>query len=143
MAEIVNISYVGSGAESQVYIPKDDALITNSFIYTQFGDPNDSIEYFIYDTSGNLLDKVYNAIDYKPSSTVNPTTDLYSSITLDPQRDLASRGYNRGALDIQYNFLRNLFNSSFSKKVFRVKFNWLILFLLFLKNYCKVLILFL
>lgn len=115
MAEIVNISYIGSGTESQAYMPKDDALITNSFIYTQFGDPNDSIEYFIYDENGNLLDRVYNTTDYKPSSAVNPTTDLYSSITLDPQRDLASRGYNRGALDIQYNFLRNLFNSSYGK----------------------------
>ena len=115
MAEIVNISYIGSGTETQVYSPKDNSLITNSFIYTQFGDPNDSIEYFIYDASGNLLDKVYNAADYKPSSVVNPTTELYSSITLDPQKDLASRGFNRGTLDIQYNFLRNLFNSAYGR----------------------------
>ena len=113
MAEIVNISYIGSGTELQTYIPSDDALITNSFIYTQFGDPNDSIEYFIYDSVGNLLDKVYNAIDYKPDSTVNPTTELYSSIALDPKKDLESRGYNRGTLEIQYNFLRNLFNSAY------------------------------
>lgn len=115
MAEIVNISYIGSGTESQVYTPKDDALITNSFIFTQFGDPNDSIEYFIYDSVGNLLDSIYNTTDYKPDSTVNPTTDLYSSITLDPKKDLESRGYNRGTLEIQYNFLRNLFNSAYGK----------------------------
>jgi hypothetical protein len=113
MAEIVNISYIGSGAELQTYMPSDNALITNSFIYTQFGDLNDSIEYFIYDSSGNLLDAVYNATDYKPDTTVNPTTALYSSLILDPKRDLESRGYNRGALEIQYNFLRNLFNSSY------------------------------
>jgi len=115
MAEIVNISYIGSGTESQVYTPKDDALITNSFIFTQFGDPNDSIEYFIYDSVGNLLEKVYNATGYKPDSTVNPTTELYSSIALDPKKDLESRGYNRGTLEIQYNFLRNLFNSAYGK----------------------------
>jgi hypothetical protein len=115
MAEIVNISYIGSGTESQAYMPKDDALITNSFIYTQFGDPNDSIEYFIYDSVGNLLDKVYNATDYTPSPGMNPTSGLYSSFTLDPQKDLLSRGYNRGTLDIQYNFLRNLFNSAYGK----------------------------
>ena len=113
MAEIVNISYIGSGAELQTYMPSDNALITNSFIYTQFGDLNDSIEYFIYDSSGNLLDAIYNATDYKPDTTVNPTTALYSSLILDPKRDLESRGYNRGALEIQYNFLRNLFNSSY------------------------------
>ena len=113
MAEIVNISYIGSGTETQVYTPKDDSLITNSFIYTQFGDPNDSVEYFIYDTNGTLLDKVYNASGYKPSSPVNPTTGLYSSVTIDPKTDLESRGFNRGTLDIQYNFLRNLFNSTY------------------------------
>jgi len=113
MAEIVNISYLGSGTESQNYSQKDDSLITNSFIYTQFGDPNDSIEFFISDLNGSLLDKVYNASGYTPSPSINPSTGLFSSLTLDPQKDLASRGYTRGSLNIQYNFLRNLFNSSY------------------------------
>ena len=115
MAEIVNISYIGSGTETQVYTPKDDSLITNSFIYTQFGDQNDGIEYFIYDANGILLDKVYNATDYTPASPVNATTGLYDSINLDPKKDLESRGFNRGTLDIQYNFLRNLFSSAYGR----------------------------
>ena len=115
MAEIVNISYLGSGTESQNYSQKDDSLITNSFIYTQFGDPNDSIEFFISDLNGSLLDKVYNASEYTPSPSINPSTGLFSSLTLDPQKDLASRGYTRGSLNIQYNFLRNLFNSSYGR----------------------------
>jgi hypothetical protein len=115
MTEIVNISYVGSGIETQTYTEKDNSLITNSFIYTQFGDPKDSIEYFIYDGTGNLIDKVYNSTSYKPNSSVNSSTDLYGSIILDPKSDLLSRGFNRGTLDIQYNFLRNLFNSSYGK----------------------------
>ena len=113
MAEIVNIAYTGQGAEIQMYSSKDDALITNSFIYTQFGDPNDNIEFFISDANGNLLDKVYNATEYIPSPGINPTTGLFRSLTLDPQKDLSSRGYTRGNLNIQYNFLRNLFNSSY------------------------------
>ena len=113
MAEIINILYTGEGVESQNYNAKDNSLITNSFINTQFGDPNDSIEYFIYDTTGTLLDSVYNASNYTPSPSVNPITNLYNSITLDPKNDLAANGYNRGTLNIQYNFLRNLFNSSY------------------------------
>lgn len=115
MAEIVNISYIGSGNESQNYNQKDNSLITNSFIYTKFGDPNDTIEFFINDLNGTLIDKVYNANEYIPSPSINPSTELYSSITLDPQKDLASRGFTRGSLNIQYNFLRNLFNSSYGK----------------------------
>ena len=115
MAEIVNISYTGEGLETQNYSAKDNSLITNSFIYTQFGDPNDSIEYFIYDTTGTLIDSVYNANNYTPSPSVNPITNLYNSITLDPKNDLAANGYDRGTLNIQYNFLRNLFNSSYGR----------------------------
>jgi hypothetical protein len=113
MAEIVNISYTGEGLESQNYSAKDNSLITNSFIYTKFGDPNDVIEYFIYDTTGTLIDRVYNASNYTPSPSINPVSGLYSSITLDPKNDLAANGYDRGTLNIQYNFLRNLFNSSY------------------------------
>jgi hypothetical protein len=115
MAEIVNISYTGEGLESQIYSAKDNSLITNSFIYTKFGDPNDVIEYFIYDTTGTLIDRVYNASNYTPSPSVNPVSGLYSSITLDPKNDLAANGYDRGTLNIQYNFLRNLFNSTYGK----------------------------
>jgi len=115
MAEIVNISYLGSGIESQNYSQKDDSLITNSYIYTNFGDPNDNIEFFISDLNGIILDKVYNASGYIPSPSINPSTGLFNSITIDPQKDLASRGYTRGSLNIQYNFLRNLFNSSYGR----------------------------
>jgi hypothetical protein len=115
MAEIVNILYTGEGIESQNYSVKDNSLITNSFINTKFGDPNDVIEYFIYDTTGILIDTVYDASNYTPSPSVNPVSGLYSSITLDPKNDLAANGYDRGTLNIQYNFLRNLFNSSYGR----------------------------
>jgi len=115
MAEIVNIVYTGEGVESQNYSEKDNSLITNSFIYTKFGDPNDVIEYFIYDTTDTLLDRIYNASNYIPSPSVNPVSGLYSSITLDPKKDLEANGYDRGTLNIQYNFLRNLFNSTYGR----------------------------
>jgi hypothetical protein len=113
MAEIVNIVYNGNGVEAQDYSQKDKALITDNFINVSFGDPNDYIEYFIYDSNQTLLDKNYDAKEYYPNRTDNPVTNTYSSIALDPKADLSSRGYNRGSLNIQYNFLRNLFNSSY------------------------------
>ena len=115
MAEIVNISYIGPGVEAQNYSAKDDSLITNSYIYTQFGDPNDYVELFIYDQNNTLLDKVYNATSYKPGNSQNPTTGLHNQIVLDPQGDLTARGYDRGTLSIQYNFHRNLFNSAYGQ----------------------------
>lgn len=113
MAEIVNIIYNGNGIEAQDYTAKDAALITDNFINVSFGNQNDYIEYFIYDTNQSLLDKNYDARNYYPNLTDNAVTNTYTSITLDPQKDLSSRGYTRGSLNIQYNFLRNLFNSNY------------------------------
>lgn len=113
MAEIINIVYNGNGVESQNYNQKDSALIADNFINVEFGDPNDYIEYFIYDSNQTLLDSNYDAKNYYPNLTANPTNDTYTSISLEPEKDLKSRGYNRGTLNIQYNFLRNLFNSKF------------------------------
>jgi len=116
MAEIVNISYIGAGNETQTYSQKDDALITNNTIYSKFGDPNDYIEYFIYDLNNQLIDYNYDANNYYPGrGASNPVTQQYGTINLDPQSDLKSRGYDRGSLNIQYNFHRNLFNSSYGR----------------------------
>ena len=113
--EIVNISYNGSGFEYQDYSVKDDGLVLTNFIYSSFGENSDVIEYHIYDENGLLLTTEYSAIVYYPDR-VNAQSDLYSSIELDPREDLKSKGYNRGTLNIQYNFLRNLFNSSTNSK---------------------------
>ena len=113
--EIVNIRYNGSGYEYQDYSVKDDGLVLTNFIYSSFGEDNDVIEYHIYDENGLLLTTEYSATVYYPDR-VNSKSDLYSSIELDPKSDLNSKGYNRGSLNIQYNFLRNLFNSSTNSK---------------------------
>jgi hypothetical protein len=113
--ELVNITYNGPGVQEQTYLDQDVQLLTSNFINAQFGNPNDYIESFIYDITGQLLQSNYNALDYYPNLTANPQTNLYSSISLDPKSDLQKSGYNRGALNIQYNFLTNLFNSQYGK----------------------------
>jgi hypothetical protein len=111
--ELVNITYSGEGFQSQDLTPLDKQLVTSNFINSQFGAPEDYLELYIYDENNNLLDFDYDAFDYYPYLTANPKNNTYSALTLDPEKDLKNRGYNRGNLNIQYNFYKRLFNSAF------------------------------
>jgi hypothetical protein len=111
--ESVNISYTGEGVQSQDLSFQDKQLVTSNFINSQFGDINDYLELYIYDENNNLLQSDYNAFDYYPYLTINPQNNTYSNLILDPEKDVKNRGYNRGILNVQYNFYKNLFNSSF------------------------------
>jgi hypothetical protein len=111
--ELVNIIYSGEGFQSQDLTPLDKQLVTSNFINSQFGAEEDYLELYIYDENNNLLDVDYDAFDYYPYLTANPKNNTYSSLTLDPEKDLKNRGYNRGNLNIQYNFYKRLFNSAF------------------------------
>jgi hypothetical protein len=115
--ELVNITYAGKGPTYQEYSSKDTNLVVSNFINSEFGAPEDTIEYVIYDSVGNFVDINYDATDYYPNSDKqNPTTKLYQSIILDPKADAASRGLNRGQLNISYNFTKNLFNSGYNSQ---------------------------
>jgi len=111
--ELVNITYSGEGFQSQDLNPLDKQLVTSNFINSQFGEASDYLELYIYDENNNLLDIDYDAFDYYPYLTANPKNNTYSTLTLDPEKDLKNRGYNRGNLNIQYNFYKRLFNSAF------------------------------
>jgi hypothetical protein len=115
MAELVNIVNNGTGIESQIYTEKDDSLIVSNNIFAKYGAENDRIECFIYDLNNNIVDRQYEFRDYIPSPTVDAATGLYEYLKVDPKKDLQSRGFNRGTLTIQYNFLKNLFNSSYGR----------------------------
>ena len=106
--ELVNITYAGEGFQSQDLNPLDRQLVTSNFINSQFGAPEDYLELYIYDENSSLLDFDYDAFDYYPYLTANPKNNTYSSLTLDPEKDLKNRGYNRGNLNIQYNFYKSL-----------------------------------
>jgi len=113
--ELVNIKYAGNGFEYQDYSQKDNNLVLTNYIYSKFGREEDYIEYHIYNENFSLLDSAYDAINYYPDN-VRSEDNLYSSIDLKPKEDLRDRGYDRGTLNIQYNFLRRLFNSSRSNR---------------------------
>lgn len=111
--ELVNITYAGEGVQIQDLSTADKQLVNTNFINSQFGAAEDYLELYIYDENGNLLDLDYDAFDYYPYLTANPQNNTYSSLTLDPEKDLKNRGFNRGALRAQYNFYKKLFNSGF------------------------------
>ena len=111
--ELVNISYAGEGKQPVELTPSDSQLVVSNFINSSFGADNDYMELFIYDQSGQLLDQDYDAFDYYPFLLNNPQNNTFSALTLDPERDLKNRGFNRGSLNSQYNFYKKLFNSQF------------------------------
>jgi hypothetical protein len=111
--ELVNIIYSGEGKQPVELTPVDQQLVTSNFINSSFGADGDYMELYIYDQSNQLLDVDYDAFDYYPFLLNNPKNDTYSALTLDPERDLRNRGFNRGNLNVQYNFYKKLFNSQF------------------------------
>jgi len=114
--ELVNITYYGEGKQPIELTPLDLSLVTTNFINSSFGAANDYIELCIYDQQGTLIDVDYDAFDYYPFLLNNPQNNTYSALTLDPEKDLRNRGYNRGNLTVQYKFYKKLFNSQFNTR---------------------------
>jgi len=113
--ELVNINYSGNGVQTPDLSIIDKPLVNSSYINSSFGEANDYLELYIYSETGDLLTLDYDAFDYYPYLTSNPKNNTYSSLTLDPETDVKNRGYNRGNLNIQYNFYKKLFNSAYGK----------------------------
>ena len=113
--ELVNITYSGEGRQPIELTPQDQQLVTSNFINSSFGADNDYIELFIYDQQNTLIDVDYDAFDYYPFLLNNPQNNTYSALTLEPEKDLRNRGYNRGNLTVQYNFYKRLFNSAYER----------------------------
>jgi hypothetical protein len=84
----------------------EDLNLLQSEVKNQtFGFENDYIEYFTYDTSGNLINSNYNYKDFKLpfNSYLTPGAKL-PKIEIDPVQDLKNLGYISGEFITQYNF---------------------------------------
>ena len=110
--EVVNVSYLGSDGQYQNYSPFDTALINTSLITTSFGTPNDYVEYFIKDQSGVVISSNYYTTKYNVGSGVDPITNTTNKLELDPEADARASGYNRGVVNVKYNFLTKWLLSS-------------------------------
>ena len=103
--EVVEVRYIGSDDQYQTYAPSDVALINVNTIIGNYGAPNDYIEYFIKDLSNTVLSANYYATQYQlDNSVVDPVTRTTTQLYLDPETDARNLGYNRGIVNVKYNF---------------------------------------
>jgi hypothetical protein len=103
--ELVDIRYIGSNDQYQTYSPQDIALINTNTIIGRYGAPNDYIEYFIKDLGNTVIDANYYATQYQlENAVVDPITGTTTQLYLDPEKDARILGYNRGVVNVKYNF---------------------------------------
>jgi len=94
------------------YSPNQSGLIVNSEIPTVFNPSENYIEYTVIGVKNNTNFTSYSYTAYlTPDNTIIDTGSL-STIDIDAERDLISRGYNQGSYDVIYKFLNNELNSS-------------------------------
>ena len=100
----------------QTFNEADNAVIPNFIVDTTFNQKTDIIEFFVYDANKNLINVNYNYIDW--ASHNPPVNGVFTSITLDPQKDLINLGLDNGELNTVYNFISNQLGSSISSKYY-------------------------
>ena len=116
--EITNISSLDrTSFLNQDYKSKDETLLNALEVNNEFGNPEDKIEIHIISPNGDVIESVYDFRNYKLSNDTQ-NGSLYNQIGLDPKSDLESFGYFSGQYDVNYNFYRNLFLSSYTSNFF-------------------------
>ena len=97
----------------------DQSIIPNEDVVSAFTPNKDIVEYWVYDLNLNLINGVYNFIDY--NLVQNPTSEGEidtSTVELSPVEDAFNLGYETGKLYSVYNFLRYQLSSSSDNKYY-------------------------
>jgi len=116
--EITNISSLDRNTfVNQDYNPKDEILLNALEVNSEFGNPGDTIEIHIIGPNDEVIESVYDFGNYTITNTLQDTS-LYNQIELDPKSDLESFGYFSGQYDVNYNFYRQLFLSSYTSNYY-------------------------
>jgi hypothetical protein len=116
--EITNISSLDRTTfVNQDYNPKDETLLNALEVNSEFGNPEDKIEIHIIGPNEEVIESIYDFGNYTIANTLQDTS-LYNQIELDPKSDLESFGYFSGQYDVNYNFYRQLFLSSYTSNYF-------------------------
>lgn len=110
--ETVDVRYIGSNGQYQTYSPQDTALINTALITANFGGPQDYIEYFVKDLQGQVVGGTYFTTQYDIGSLVDPVTGTTQQIILDPERDIKLLGFDRGIVNVKYNFFTRQLESA-------------------------------
>lgn len=109
--ELVDVQYLGNTPDYQVYSDQDKNLINKVNVNGVFGGVGDYIEYFIYDLNDQIIAQNYNVTSYTLDPNVLAANGTYTSLNLDPEQDVRDSGFNRGAVAIKYNFLKQVLSS--------------------------------
>lgn len=109
MADVVNIKQINPNTfEFQEYSSADTSLISSLDINSNFDPDFDYLEYFVYDLNNNIV--------FQNTSGYPNFTLLDNQVSVDPEANLISSGYNQGTYNTLYNFLSNkLGSNSFTK----------------------------
>ena len=111
MAEIINITSLDPNTfEFQDYSISDSSLITSFETETSFNSQKDIIEYFIYDINNNILYE--NTFGFPRYKLIN------NLVSIDPEGDLKSLGYDEGQYNTLYNFVSPKLASNVSSRYF-------------------------
>ena len=116
MAEIVVNKITGDVIEG--YDQKDLSLIPAFEATSQFTPSTDNVEFSIYNEQGLLEYINYNYKKYQVTLNYSSQNNSVSTVTVDPEKDLLSNGYDQGNYTVYYNFIRNVLNSSQSSPYF-------------------------
>ena len=109
--EIVDVTYLGTTPQYQEYANADLTLVNKALITPAFGGPTDYIELFIKDQAGTVIGSNYNLSKYNIGDNLNPKDGNTSTIYLDPETDAKDQGFNRGSVNVKYNFFRKFIAS--------------------------------
>lgn len=102
---------------TQNYSDKDVNLLDPILLNKEFGALNDGVELTIFNSNEDIIEIEYNHKNYKNVGNIN-NSDLYNSISLNPEEDLTKYRYSDGQFDLLYTFYRNLFDSSFTNNYY-------------------------
>jgi len=94
------------------YSEADLNLIPSFDVISQFNPETDVVEFSIYNEQKLLQYINYNYIDYTITLDYNTEKNAYSSVNVNPEKDLIKEGYDQGNYTVIYNFLRNQVSSS-------------------------------
>ncbi len=103
----------------QDYTFEDYDVVPNFEVTSLFQPEEDLVEYFIYDANSNLIHSEYKSTSY--SFTQDPSiVNLggYSTINIDPEKDLSNLGFDVGQYNIVYNFFEPQLSSNSNLKFY-------------------------
>ena len=114
-ANIIEISSPSS------YSPDVNILLPPDYINATFNPSIDYIEYVVTTPNNSFQTVYYNYNSYSFPTDGTVLSNNISSIEIDPELDITSRGFNNGEYNVYYNFYQNQLQTSQNNRNFFIK----------------------